>query len=58
MEFFEINGQWDAWCDEVGLAGYGDSDLNTVRANVFDAIKFSLKREDIEFSEQIIEVEE
>jgi hypothetical protein len=58
VEFFQINGQWDAWCDEVGLAGYGDPDLNTVRANVFDAIKFSLNREDIEFTEEIIEVEE
>jgi hypothetical protein len=53
-----MNGQWDAWCDEVGLAGYGDADLGKVRENVFDAIKFSLNRDDIEFTEEIIEVEE
>jgi hypothetical protein len=58
VEFFQINGQWDAWCDEVGLAGYGNKELKTVRENVFDAIKFSLNRDDIEFTEEIIEVEE
>jgi hypothetical protein len=58
VEFFQINRQWDAWCDEVGLAGYGDADLGKVRENVFDAIKFSLNRDDIEFTEEIIEVEE
>ncbi|CAB4683112.1 MAG: hypothetical protein F2658_02790 [Actinobacteria bacterium] len=58
VEFFEMNGQWDAWCDEVGLAGYGNSDLNKVREDVFDAIRFTLNREDIEFMEEIIKVDE
>ena len=58
VEFFQINGQWDAWCDEVGLAGYGNKEFKTVRENVFDAIRFSLNRDDIEFTEEIIEVEE
>ena len=58
VQFFFVEGQWDACCDEVGLAGYGDVDLSKVRENVFDAVKFSLNRDDIEFTEEIIEVEE
>jgi hypothetical protein len=40
------------------LAGYGNTDLNIVRENVFDAIKFTLDTEDIEFTEKIISIEE
>ena len=43
---------WDAECEEVGLAGYGNADLNIVRENVFDAIKFTLDTDDIEFTEK------
>ena len=60
MNFFQINGVWDAECEQVGLAGYGNVDLNIVRKNVFDAIKFTLETEGvnnpIEFSEKIIEI--
>jgi len=58
VEFFCIGGQWDATCEEVGLAGYGNADLNIVRENVFDAIKFTLDTNDIEFTEKIISIEE
>ena len=62
VSFFQIDGIWDAECEEVGLAGYGNPDLNIVRENVFDAIKFTLETEGvvnpIEFSEKIIDVEE
>ena len=58
VEFFWIDGQWDARCEEVGLAGYGNKDLNIVRENVFDAIKFTLDTDDIEFLERIISIEE
>ena len=40
VEFFCIDGQWDASCEEVGLAGYGNADLSIVRENVFDSIRF------------------
>ena len=58
VEFFCIDGIWDAECEEVGLAGYGNADLNIVRENVFDAIKFTLDTDDIEFTEKIISIEE
>ena len=58
VEFFCIDGQWDATCEEDGLAGYGNADLNIVRENVFDAIKFTLDTDDIEFTEKIISIEE
>ena len=58
VTFFCIDGQWDASCEEVGLAGYGNSDLNIVRENVFDAIKFTLDTDEIEFTEKIISIEE
>ena len=58
VKFFCIEGQWDASCEEVGLAGYGNSDLNIVRENVFDAIKFTLDTNEIEFTEKIISIEE
>lgn len=58
VEFFQIDSVWDASCEEVGLAGYGNTDLNIVRENVFDAIKFSLDTDDIEFTEKIISIED
>ena len=62
MSFFQINGVWDAECEQVGLAGYGNVELNIVRRNVFDAIKFTLEAEGvnnpIEFSEKIIKIED
>ena len=54
VEFFYIDGQWDATCEEVGLAGYGNADLNIVRENVFDSIRFFLETDDVEFTEKII----
>ena len=58
VSFFQIDGIWDAECEVVGLAGYGNADLNIVRENVFDAIKFTLDTDDIEFTEKIISIEE
>jgi len=58
VEFFCIDGQWDATCEEVGLAGYGNADLNIVRENVFDSIRFFLETDDVEFTEKIISIEE
>ena len=58
VEFFCIDGQWDAICEEVGLAGYGNADLNIVRENVFDSIRFFLETDDVEFTEKIISIEE
>ncbi len=58
VEFFYIDGQWDATCEEVGLAGYGNADLNIVRENVFDSIRFFLETDDVEFTEKIISIEE
>ena len=48
----------DAECDEVGLVGYADPDINIVRKNVFDSIRFFLETDDIEFTEKIISIEE
>jgi hypothetical protein len=58
VEFFCIDGQWDASCEEVGLAGYGNTDLNIVRENVFDSIRFFLETDDVEFTEKIISIDE
>ncbi len=58
VEFFCIDGQWDASCEVVGLAGYGNADLNIVRENVFDSIRFYLETDDVEFTEKIISIEE
>ncbi len=58
VKFFCIDGQWDASCEEVGLAGYGNADLNIVRDNVFDSIRFFLETDDVEFTEKIISIEE
>lgn len=58
VEFFCIDGQWDATCEEVGLAGYGNADLNIVRENVFDSIRFFLETDEVEFTEKIVSIEE
>ncbi len=58
VKFFCIDGQWDASCEVVGLAGYGNADLNIVRENVFDSIRFFLETDDVEFTEKIISIEE
>ncbi len=58
VEFFCIDGQQDARCEEVGLAGYGNADLSIVRENVFDSIKFTLDTDDIEFTEKVISIDE
>jgi len=58
VEFFCIDGQWDARCEEVGLAGYGNADLSIVRENVFDSIRFFLETDDVEFTEKIISIDE
>ena len=58
VQFFFVEGQWDADTPDTGLVGYGDKDLNKAREQVFDALRFFYQREDIEFTEEIIEVEE
>ena len=61
MDFFLDGSNWDADCQEVGLVGYADPDLNKVRENVFDAIRFFLSNEGVpvvEFEERITTLEE
>ncbi len=58
VQFFFVDGQWDADTPDAGLVGYGDKDLNKAREKVFDALRFFYQRDDIEFTEEIIEVEE
>ena len=62
VDFYKDGENWDAECDEVGLVGYADPDINVVRANAFDAIKFTLEVEgveqEIEFAEKIVSIEE
>ena len=62
VRFFKDGDNWDVDCDEAGLAGYANPDINVVRANAFDAIKFTLEAEGvknpIEFSEKIIKIED
>ena len=58
VRFYKDGKNWDAECDEVGLVGYADPDINIVRENVFDSIKFTLDTDDIEFTEKIISIEE
>jgi hypothetical protein len=58
IRFFKDGANWDADCDETGLAGYADPDINVVRENVFDALRFYLETDDIEFTEKIISIEE
>ena len=56
VRFYKDGENWDAECDEVGLVGYANPDINIVRENVFDAIKFTLDTDDIEFTEKIISI--
>ena len=62
VRFYKDGDNWDAECQEVGLVGYADPDINVVRKNVFDSIKFTLEVEgveqEIEFTEKIISIEE
>jgi hypothetical protein len=62
VRFYKDGNNWEVDCDEAGLVGYADPDINVVRANAFDAIKFTLEAEgveqEIEFSEKIISIEE
>uniref|UniRef100_UPI004049CD9D hypothetical protein n=1 Tax=Candidatus Nanopelagicus sp. TaxID=2518620 RepID=UPI004049CD9D len=62
VRIYKDGDNWDAECEEVGLVGYADPDINVVRKNVFDSIKFTLEVEgveqEIEFTEKIISIEE
>jgi hypothetical protein len=62
VRFYKDGDNWDAECEEVELVGYADPDINVVRKNVFDSIKFTLEVEgveqEIEFTEKIISIEE
>jgi hypothetical protein len=58
VRFYKDGANWEVNCDEAGLVGYADPDINVVRANAFDAIKFTLDTDDIEFTEKIISIEE
>ena len=58
VDFYKDGENWDAECDEVGLVGYADPDINIVRKNVFDSIRFFLETDDIEFTEKIVSIEE
>ena len=62
VRFYKDGDNWDVDCDEAGLVGYADPDINVVRANVFDAIKFTLEIEGVEqeitFTEKIVTIEE
>ena len=58
VRFYKDGENWDAECEEVGLAGYGNADLNIVRENVFDSIRFFLETDEVEFTEKIVSIEE
>ena len=62
VRFYKDGDNWDVDCDEAGLVGYADPDINVVRANAFDAIKFTLEVEGVEqeitFTEKIVTIEE
>ena len=58
VDFFKDGENWDAECDEVGLVGYADPDINIVREKVFDSIRFFLETDDIDFQERIISIQE
>jgi len=58
VSFFQIDGVWDAECEEVGLAGYANVDLGIVKENVFDSIRFFLETDDVEFTEKIISIKD
>ena len=58
VRFYKDGDNWDADCEEVGLVGYADPDINVVRENVFDSIRFFLETDDVEFEERIVSIEE
>ena len=58
VDFFKDGENWDAECDEVGLVGYADPDINIVREKVFDSIRFFLETDDIDLQERIISIQE
>jgi hypothetical protein len=58
VRFYKDGDNWEVDCDEAGLVGYADPDINVVREKVFDSIKFFLENDDIEFLERIISIEE
>ena len=58
VRFYKDGDNWDAECEEVGLVGYADPDINVVRKNVFDSIKFFLENDDVEFIERIVSIED
>jgi len=58
VRFYKDGANWDADCDETGLVGYADPNISVVRENVFDAIRFYLDTDDIEFTEKIISIDE
>ena len=58
VRFYKDGDNWDAECEEVGLVGYADPDINVVRENVFDAIRFFLENDEVEFSETIVSIED
>ncbi len=62
VRFYKDGDNWEVDCDEAGLVGYADPDINVVRANAFDAIKFTLEVEgveqEIEFTEKIISIKD
>ena len=58
VRFYKDGANWDTDCDETGLVGYADPDINVVRENVFDAIRFFLENDEVEFSERIVSIEE
>lgn len=62
VRFYKDGDNWEVDCDEAGLVGYADPDINVVRANAFDAIKFTRKVEgveqEIEFTEKIISIKD
>jgi hypothetical protein len=58
VRFYKDGANWDANCEEVGLVGYADPDINVVRENVFDSIRFFLENDEVEFSERIVSIED
>lgn len=58
VRFYKDGKNWDADCDETGLVGYADPDISVVRENVFDAIRFFLETDDVEFVERIVSIED
>jgi hypothetical protein len=58
VDFYKDGANWDSNCEEVGVVGYADPDINVVRENVFDSIRFFLETNDVEFEQRIVSIEE